>query len=168
LFWDRLNHAIALAAREQRPVAVAYLDLDGFKAVNDEYGHMVGDMVLVAVAERLSECVRPADTLARLGGDEFGVVVESQEGRPPDELGRRLLAGLDLPFRVGTQEIRIGASVGMAIGTWSGADEAVAAADGAMYRAKAEGKGRVVVDVALSDANASAGGGAWSGFPTGG
>ena len=154
LFWDRLTHAITLASREQRPVAVVYLDLDGFKAINDRYGHMVGDMVLAGVAERLAMCVRPADTLARLGGDEFGVVVEGNDGRPPEEVGRRLLASLDLPFRVGTDEIAVGASVGMAIGVWSGADQAVAAADAAMYRAKAAGKGRVVVDVSLRGANA--------------
>ena len=154
LFWDRLNHAIALATREQRPVAVVYLDLDGFKEVNDRHGHMVGDMLLAGVAERLQMCVRPADTLARLGGDEFGVVVEGNDGRPPEEVGRRLLASLDLPFRVGAEHITVGASVGMAIGVWSGADQAVAAADAAMYRAKAAGKGRVVVDVSLRGANA--------------
>ena len=111
-------------------------------------------MVLAGVAERLEACVRPADTLARLGGDEFGVVVEGNDGTPPEELGRRLLAALDSPFRVGTEQIAVGASVGMAIGAWSGADQAVAAADAAMYRAKAAGKGRVVVDVSLRGANA--------------
>ena len=154
LFWDRLEHAIAVAGREERPVAVVYLDLDGFKEINDRYGHMVGDMLLTAVAERLESCVRPADTLARLGGDEFGVVIEGNDGRPPEELGRRLLAALENPFRIGASEIRVGASVGMAIGSWSGADQAVAAADAAMYRAKALGKGRVVVDVSLRGANA--------------
>jgi diguanylate cyclase (GGDEF)-like protein len=154
LFWDRLNHAIAVASREQRPVAVVYLDLDGFKGINDRYGHMVGDMVLAGVAERLETCVRPADTLARLGGDEFGVVIEGNDGRPPEELGHRLLACLDLPFRVGTEAIPVGASVGMAVGIWTGADQAVAAADAAMYRAKALGKGRVVIDVSLHGVNA--------------
>ena len=154
LFWDRLNHAIAVAAREHRPVAVIYLDLDGFKAINDRYGHMVGDMLLAGVAERLETCVRPADTLARLGGDEFGVVVEGADGRPPEELGHRLLAALANPFRIGAEQVAVGASVGMAVGTWSGADQAVAAADAAMYRAKAMGKGRVVVDVSLRGANA--------------
>jgi diguanylate cyclase (GGDEF)-like protein len=154
LFWDRLNHAIARASREERPVTVVYLDLDGFMGINDRYGHMVGDMILAAVAERLEACVRPADTLARLGGDEFGVVLESNDGRPPEEVAHRLLAALDNPFRVGTEQIAVAASVGMAIGVWSGADQAVATADAAMYRAKSAGKGRVVVDVSLRVANA--------------
>ncbi len=166
LFWDRLGHAIARASREHRPVAVLYLDLDGFKAINDRFGHMVGDMVLSGVAERLETCVRPADTLARLGGDEFGVIVEGDEGRPPEEVGHRLLAALAPPFRIGTEQLHLSASVGMAIGLWSGADQAVAAADAAMYRAKASGKGRVIVDVILSAAPASAAGG--SAFPNGG
>jgi diguanylate cyclase (GGDEF)-like protein len=157
LFWDRLGHAIDLAAREGRPVGVAYLDLDGFKAVNDRYGHLVGDVVLAAVAERLRGCVRPADTLARLGGDEFAVLVEGVDGRPPEELGQRLVDALTTPFTVGAETIDIGTSVGMAIGTWPAPDDAVVAADAAMYRAKAAGKGRVVVvDVALERSNATA------------
>ncbi|MEY2478169.1 MAG: diguanylate cyclase [Actinomycetota bacterium] len=158
LFWDRLGHAVARAERDHRPVAVIYLDLDGFKAINDRYGHLVGDMILAGVAERLETCVRPADTLARLGGDEFGVVVEADDGRPPEELGHRLLAALTDPFRVGTEQVAVAASVGMAIGIWSGADQAVAAADAAMYRAKSAGKGRVVVDVSRRAAHALAGG----------
>jgi diguanylate cyclase (GGDEF)-like protein len=154
LLLDRLAIGLARATHTDGPVTVLYLDLDGFKAINDRYGHIVGDMLLAGVAERLESCVRPADTIARLGGDEFGVVVESTDGRPPEELGHRLLASLDLPFRIGTDEVTVGASVGMAVGIWSGADQAVAAADAAMYRAKATGKGRVVVDVSLRGANA--------------
>ena len=149
LFWDRLQHAQALALRQQRPIAVVYLDLDGFKEVNDRLGHAAGDVVLAGVAERLRACLRPADTVARLGGDEFGILVEGLEERPPEEIGRRLLECLSAPFVVGAERVTIGASVGMSTGTWARPDDAVAAADRAMYAAKAAGKGQVVIDVAL-------------------
>jgi diguanylate cyclase (GGDEF)-like protein len=104
-------------------------------------------MVLAGVAERFRACVRPADTLSRLGGDEFGVLVEGLDGRPPEEIGARLLAALSTPFAIGSALVTVGASVGMAVGSWPRADMAVNAADAAMYRAKAAGKGQVVVDV---------------------
>jgi diguanylate cyclase len=150
LFWDRLGHALALAGRQHNPTVVVYLDLDGFKDINDRLGHIVGDMVLAGVAERLRGCVRPSDTLARLGGDEFGVLVEGLEGRAPEEIGRRLLDALSTPFVLGSDQVAVGASVGMAVGHWSRPDHAVGAADAAMYRAKTAGKGRIVVDVAVS------------------
>jgi diguanylate cyclase (GGDEF)-like protein len=146
LFWDRLEHALALAQRERRTFVVVYLDLDGFKQVNDRHGHLAGDRVLAAVAERLRGCVRPGDTLARLGGDEFGVLIEGVDEREPAEVGGRLLASLRHPFDVGSERITLGASIGVAVGTWTEADAAVCAADEAMYRAKAAGKGQVVVD----------------------
>jgi diguanylate cyclase (GGDEF)-like protein len=150
LFLDRLDHALAVARRTGERVALLYLDLDDFKAINDSHGHLIGDMALTAVAERLRACVRPADTLARLGGDEFALLVEGLDGRPPHEIAERLLASLAAPFVFGGRAVSVGASVGMAVGTWTRPDQAVAAADAAMYRAKAAGRGCIEVEVSIS------------------
>lgn len=170
LFWDRIGHALALAGRETTPITVVYMDLDGFKDINDRFGHIAGDVVLAGVAERFRGCTRPSDTLARLGGDEFGVLVEGLDGRTPEEIGRRLLDSLTTPFVIGSHRVTVGASVGMAVGYWSAPDHAVRAADAAMYRAKAAGKGRIVVDVdvAVSVASVSPASSPSSSFPTGG
>ncbi|MER3411806.1 MAG: hypothetical protein C4305_05515, partial [Thermoleophilia bacterium] len=145
LFQDRLDHALALAERSGRPVAVLFLDLDGFKRVNDSLGHAAGDELLVAVAGRLRRSVRPADTVARLGGDEFAILIEEL---PPDvqagSAAERILGELAEPFVIRSRSVVLGASVGVAVGT-SRRDDLVHAADLAMYRAKEEGKGRVQV-----------------------
>jgi len=86
LFVDRLRHTLARAERAGTPVAVLFCDLDGFKTVNDSLGHRTGDRLLVSVAERLADCLRPADTIARLGGDEFAVLLE--ELREPGDAAR--------------------------------------------------------------------------------
>jgi diguanylate cyclase (GGDEF)-like protein len=146
LFQDRLEQALAYARRDGHPVAVLYLDLDGFKAVNDEKGHDVGDALLKAVAERLDATVRREDTVARLGGDEFGVVLVSVR-EPADALdvGRKLRVALHEPQDVNGAPVQLGASVGVAVYPFDGvtADALMRAADGAMYAVKAEGKGGV-------------------------
>jgi len=145
LFQDRLDHALALAERTGRRVGVLFLDLDGFKRVNDSLGHAAGDELLVAVAGRLRCSVRPADTVARFGGDEFAVLLEELPADGDAErAAERLLGELGEPFEIRSRKIVIGASVGVAVGK-SRRDDLVHAADLAMYGAKEDGKGRIRV-----------------------
>jgi diguanylate cyclase (GGDEF)-like protein len=141
LFLDRLGVALARAERTGTPVAVLFCDLDGFQTVNDSLGHQAGDRLLVLVAERLRESLRPEDTLARLGGDEFAVLLEQLE-EPEDSAraARAILAALEEPFELSDREIYVGASIGIAAGTGE-PHTLLRDADLAMYRVKAEGKG---------------------------
>jgi diguanylate cyclase (GGDEF)-like protein/PAS domain S-box-containing protein len=145
LFRDRLDHALARAARHDQGVAVILLDLDGFKTVNDGLGHDVGDQLLVSVGGRIHDSARTSDTVARLGGDEFAILLEDDpdEARATATAGR-LLASLVAPFSVGTREVFIGASIGIAVSGEGSADTdaLIRNADTAMYAAKANGKGR--------------------------
>ncbi|MBV9254741.1 MAG: GGDEF domain-containing protein [Actinobacteria bacterium] len=147
LLWDRIGHAVALGAREERTIAVLYVDLDGFKQVNDTLGHAAGDQLLAAVAERMRAVVRPAETVARIGGDEFAVLVEGVDEHSPEALAHRLLEALSTPFTVAPNRVVVGASIGIAVSRRQhpSADELVRAADAAMYDAKRAGKGRVAV-----------------------
>jgi diguanylate cyclase (GGDEF)-like protein/PAS domain S-box-containing protein len=153
LFVDRLGQALRRTRRRQgRMAAVLFVDLDGFKVVNDSLGHEAGDRLLVAVAECLRGCVRPEDTLARFGGDEFAVLVEDVEG-PEDaaRVTRRLMEGLREPFVVDGKELFVGASVGVALGSarTKSPEDLLRDADTAMYRAKEEGTGCRVFDPAM-------------------
>ena len=145
LLKDRIDHALARAARRGRPLAVMLLDLDGFKAVNDSLGHDAGDELLVAVAGRLMECVRPTDTAARLGGDEFAVLIEDLAS-PGDYavVATRVLESLQPAFHIHGKDIFVRGSIGIAMcgGGENTADELLRNADVAMYMAKAEGKNR--------------------------
>jgi diguanylate cyclase (GGDEF)-like protein len=139
-FADTLRAAIIRARTAREPLQIFYIDLDGFKPVNDEFGHAVGDELLVAVGERLRACTRAGDTVARLGGDEFAVLIDAQGGPRPDsdEVLERFTAALDGTFAVAGLELRIGASVGSATFPLDGADaEALLRhADQAMFEAK--------------------------------
>ena len=143
LFATRLDHAVAAAHRTGTALTVLYLDLDDFKAVNDELGHAVGDEVLVAAAERIDSCLRRSDTLARLGGDEFVVLAPGLAPERAVALAQRILGRLDQPLAVGGRHVSIGASIGIAAddGAMS-ADELLRRADGAMYEAKQSGTKR--------------------------
>ncbi|MFN0090860.1 MAG: diguanylate cyclase domain-containing protein [Acidimicrobiales bacterium] len=140
LFLDRLEHSLAASGRSGDDLAVLFLDLDGFKEINDRYGHEAGDQVLIEVAARLAQVVRPGDTVARLGGDEFTVLCSDVGPGQADVVAARLADAVRAPMRVpGVSEaISPAASVGVTV---IGEDEASAAAllaraDEAMYRAK--------------------------------
>ncbi|MGY1736933.1 diguanylate cyclase domain-containing protein [Geodermatophilus sp. SYSU D00684] len=142
LFRDRLRHALERGHREHTPTCVLVLDLDGFKAVNDQFGHPVGDAVLVAVAGHLASVLRASDTAARLGGDEFAVVCENTERADAEVLAARLREDFPGSLTIGSTTVRVGLSIG--IGSVDGgvdpeeAQEAVVReADAAMYADKA-------------------------------
>jgi diguanylate cyclase (GGDEF)-like protein/PAS domain S-box-containing protein len=142
-FLDRLQHALSLALREGRQVALLFLDLDNFKDVNDTQGHDFGDRLIRAVAERLSACMRESDSLARLGGDEFVMVLTAISDQESAALAAgRLLSIFDRPFLMECRQIYSSASIGIALYPDDGldADALFKCADTAMYHAKTEGK----------------------------
>ncbi|WP_221323324.1 sensor domain-containing diguanylate cyclase [Actinoplanes sp. L3-i22] len=151
LLRDRLTGALARSRRTARPVGVLLLDLNGFKAVNDTYGHDAGDMLLKVVADRLRTCVRTEDMVARLGGDEFVVVAEDLR-EPQDVLvvAERIIEALNEPVVLDGHLLRTPASVGIALSTQgNGPDDVLRAADAAMYVAKRQGDGRFHLHAAV-------------------
>lgn len=148
LFTNRVEHALVRAHRHNEPLAVLFLDLDDFKTVNDSLGHAAGDQLLIAVAERLRVCLRPADTAARLGGDEFAILLEDMSDvSDATRVAERIIQALRSPFVLHGNEVLIRASLGIAVGPPGqvGATELLRNADLAMYRAKGHGKGRYEV-----------------------
>ncbi|MBA3620149.1 MAG: sensor domain-containing diguanylate cyclase, partial [Acidothermales bacterium] len=138
---DHLAKALRRARRQGTGVAVLFLDLDGFKHVNDSLGHTVGDRLLIAVAQRLRGCLRDEDVIARLGGDEFAIVLTRIEDTTEAErVALRLIDSLRDPFSLTPREITIAASIGVTA-TGAGPEELLRNADLAMYEAKASGKG---------------------------
>ncbi len=143
LFEDRLAQTIAGAKRYNRPFALLFLDLDGFKSVNDVHGHAAGDALLRSFGERLGVILRESDTFARLGGDEFAVL--QQLTRIPEDattLAQKLIEALQEPFPIGGADLKVGLSIGIAVYPWHGISEAslLEAADKALYDAKSSGK----------------------------
>ncbi len=143
LFHIRLGEAIARCRRGEH-FAVLYLDLDHFKAVNDTLGHPVGDTLLREVTERLKSIVREVDTVARLGGDEFAIVQSISQPTDSTALARRLIEAVGAPYEINAQRINIGTSIGIAVVPSDGGDvdEIIKNADLALYRSKADGRGR--------------------------
>lgn len=141
---DRLQHAMAQAVRRQQKLAVAFVDLDGFKAINDTYGHDAGDHLLITLARRMRLALREADTLSRLGGDEFAaVIVDLANESDCDPLMQRLLTAANQPVLFGSVILQVSASVGVAFFPQAQEltpDELLRLADHAMYRAKQAGK----------------------------
>jgi diguanylate cyclase (GGDEF)-like protein/PAS domain S-box-containing protein len=137
----------ALADGNRQQMAALYLDLDGFKAVNDSLGHGVGDGLLAEVAQRLTDSVRATDIVARLGGDEFVVLLRDASNSVVQRVAERILAACGEPFAVDGHTISIGASIGVARGSprHTSAEDLVREADIALYQAKAAGKGRIAV-----------------------
>jgi diguanylate cyclase (GGDEF)-like protein len=148
LFYDRVGHAVLRQDRAGTPVGLLYIDLDGFKAVNDGLGHAAGDELLKEVAERLTACLRSSDTVARLGGDEFAVLADPvHEVDDIMIVANRIVATIGQAFPLSSGVARIGASVGVATRTPGDGDldDFLQRADSAMYAAKAAGKGRTVL-----------------------
>lgn len=142
LFRDRLIQAMARSKRLQQPIGLMLLDLDRFKAVNDTFGHDMGDDLLKAVSERLKTCVREVDTVARMGGDEFTIILE---GVSSDQnilvVAKRITESIATPFELQGHHISIGVSIGVTIYPHDDhpVDELLKHADTAMYRAKQQG-----------------------------
>jgi len=142
LFLEQLQHAVARARRKGSPVSVLYLDLDGFKSVNDTLGHAAGDELLMGVSDRLRRTLREVDTVARLGGDEFGILVE-QELQGATLTAQRIVRQFERPWSLSSGHASVGVSIGIAARDGEEElDELLRQADTAMYAAKASGKGR--------------------------
>ena len=139
-FMDRLRAAASRAGAGERSLAVLFVDIDRFKAVNDRFGHVVGDQLLAAVAGRLRACVRPGDTVARLGGDEFAILVENVNVADPADVtavAERIKQALHTPFNLDGLAVVIRASLGIAFGSSGNVPEdLLRAADEEMYRSK--------------------------------
>lgn len=145
LFMDRLAHALALAEGKERLAALLFIDLDGFKLVNDTFGHAGGDELLRAVAQRLLGSVRHSDTVARLGGDEFAVILEQiEQVDSVSAIAQKIVVWMHQPFRLAHGEVVVSASVGITICPLDAKNvkELMVDADRAMYVAKASGKNR--------------------------
>lgn len=143
LFFDRLGQAIIIAKRNYRSIALLYMDLDGFKDVNDSLGHHFGDLLLVKVAERMGMNVRESDTLARLGGDEFTLILNDvQEADAVAVVAKKIIESISEPFNLEGHVVNIGVSVGIARypNDANSSSSLLIAADRAMYAAKEAGK----------------------------
>ncbi|HEY0155832.1 MAG TPA: EAL domain-containing protein [Thermoanaerobaculia bacterium] len=146
LFTDRLRHSLTRAKRNNKSVAVMFIDVDHFKTINDTLGHTAGDELLLEMARRLRECVRDDDTVARLGGDEFTIIL-AELRHPEDAVGvaQKILAAVQEPLTIGTMPIVVTASIGIALYPEDGHDpeSLLRNADSAMYRAKEAGRSNV-------------------------
>ena len=149
LLGDRLTHAMARSRRSRRQVAVLHVDIDRFKLINDGRGFTAGDEVLVAVAQLLTRCTRPGDTVARSGGDEFTIVCEEIAARADAErIAARITEALAEPIDAGGEPVHVTASIGVALlddRRNTDPEGLLQDADVAMYRAKEQGRGRTVL-----------------------
>ncbi|CAN5331626.1 hypothetical protein BH18ACT9_BH18ACT9_09090 [soil metagenome] len=146
LLLDRVEHALQLSRRRGTRISLLFVDLDGFKQVNDRFGHAAGDAVLIDFADRLSDCVRESDTVARLGGDEFAILLEDVRPIEVDNACYRILAALASGAHVSGHTLTLSGSVGVAFGEATDTSESMLRnADLAMYEAKARGKNQFVI-----------------------
>ena len=145
LLHQQLSDAVVHRRRHGGELAVLFIDLDGFKTINDSLGHWTGDALLKQLASRLRNTLRESDRIGRLGGDEFAIVqFGDEQPKKAAALAARLIQLIKAPFDIDNQRLTIGASIGIAIaeGDYQDADQLLRAADLAMYRAKADGRGR--------------------------
>lgn len=143
LFYERLRQAISLAKRNRGGLTLLFMDLDGFKEVNDTMGHHAGDLLLIGVGQRLSHCVRESDTVSRLGGDEFTVILNAMHKQEEVvAVAQKIIQAISVPFNLEGSIAKVGISIGIARYTEEAdnEDELVRQADQAMYGAKAAGK----------------------------
>lgn len=143
LLYDRLNHALTFAKRDQKMVAVYFLDLDGYKTINDRFGHTVGDLLLVQIANRLEANLRASDTIARFGGDEFILVLENiSDIEVIKPITEKILQSIAQPYQINDNLCQVTTSIGISIFPLDGVstEELINQADTAMYRAKQMGK----------------------------
>lgn len=146
-FNAHFKSVVSLARRNKQSIALMFMDLDGFKLINDQYGHDIGDTTLHHFAKLLKPILRESDFLARLGGDEFAIVIQQNVDRNAIEiLVKRIIAGLQKPFEVDGHICQLGASIGVSLFPKNGANvvDLMTAADSAMYQAKRSGKNRVI------------------------
>ena len=150
LYHDRLDQAIKLAQRNKTQFAVALMDLNGFKAINDQRGHLTGDFVLKTIANRIGAVLRASDTVARLGGDEFAFVLPTVDRESPKTVAEKIMAVFNEPIILDTdgEKITVGASIGIALFPDHGTDidVLIGKSDAAMYTAKRAGTGIYVHD----------------------
>ncbi|MEX1198534.1 MAG: GGDEF domain-containing protein [Pseudohongiellaceae bacterium] len=147
LFLDRLDQEVKHAKRSTLPLCVLFMDVDGFKEVNDTFGHEAGDRLLAEAAQRLTDCVREHDTVARLGGDEFTVILTDTKQRNNVELvARNIIAALAVPFHIAHKPVQISVSIGAARYPYDASSPVtlLQAADQAMYKAKKSGENRMI------------------------
>lgn len=143
-FDDHLAEAILAAKRDKKSFAILYLDLDGFKNINDALGHGVGDKIIEHTARRLEQCIRKGDFVARVGGDEFTILLRDITAHDVTKVAEKTIEALSRPFTIDANDLRITTSIGVATYPDNGTDAStlIQNADGAMYEAKRSGKNR--------------------------
>ena len=147
-FNEFMTKAMARSRRSKKAGSLLYLDLDGFKAVNDSYGHHMGDFLLQRVADRLTSTLRETDFVARFGGDEFAVILEAlTDLTEPEKVGQKILNNIKMPYEKEGKRATIGVSIGIAYFSPESTNEEIINrhADRAMCRAKNGGKGRICI-----------------------
>lgn len=147
LLLDLLEGMLHEGQRHEFPVAICYLDLDGFKTINDNLGHKAGDQVLIWIAEHLRTVLRAGDLGSRLGGDEFALLLRGTDALAAEVVARRILKAVSSPIRLEGMTVSVGVSIGIAVAHREslGAEELLHRADTAMYAAKSEGKGQYCI-----------------------
>jgi diguanylate cyclase len=142
MLYDYLKKSIALLKHDKNMLVVLFVDLDGFKVINDTTGHYIGDRLLVEAGKRIKSCIRNRDIVSRLGGDEFIVVLNQCDKNSATEVAHRILNEVSMPYHLNNHLVHITASIGASIAPKNGEDEEllIQRADKAMYYAKSQGK----------------------------